>query len=197
MQVFHITPYLDGDIGKAINTTIEHLPEDSWICLRDMDTMFLHPFQGRWIEIVAKSNPPFDLIGCSTNRLASGFQLINNKISEDVDISNHSLLAIEAFQEHKLNIEEVPAGTPLAGMFLLFRKSLWNEFKFEERSVQFDLILSDQLHKAGKRLGIMRGLYLFHMYRLGQDNPAKATAHLAHCQDFSKIYIPEGYKHES
>jgi len=194
MEVYHITPYLTGDIGKAINQSIQPLPEDAWICLRDTDTMFLTPQQGAWVELVARSNPPFDLIGCSTNRLASGYQLFDGICSDVTDISEHQRKAFEAIQKYGLEIEEVPNGTPLAGMFMLFRKSLWNEFKFEERSVQFDLILSDALHKAGKRLGILRGLYLFHLYRLGADNPAKATAHLAHCQDFSKIYIPEGYK---
>ena len=33
-MIYYITPYLTGDIGKAINEAIAVLPEDSWVCLR-------------------------------------------------------------------------------------------------------------------------------------------------------------------
>lgn len=197
IKVFHITPYLTGDIGKAINETIEHLPDDAWICLRDFDTLFLLPQQGNWIEQIVESDPPFDLIGCSTNRLNSGYQLYGEERSEDPNILNHMQKAVHSFEQHKLTIEEVPVGTPLAGMFLLFRKSLWQEFKIEERSIQFDLILSEQLQEAGKRLGIARGIYIFHTYRLGAKDPRSAINHLLHCQDMSKIFQPKEKPNDS
>lgn len=186
-MIFHITPYLTGDIGKGINDTIRVLPEDSWICVRDIDTMFLLPEQPMWLEAVVRSNPPFDLIGASCNRLGSTYQLFENKISEDDSISNHIDKAKVARLRWHNAIEEVPYGTQLAGFFLLFRKSLWNEIPFEERSIQFDIIFSDKLHQQGKRLGLLRGMYLFHTYRLGKLNPRNSVSHLIHCQDMSKV----------
>lgn len=197
IKVFHITPYLTGDIGKAINETIAHLPDDAWICLRDFDTLFLLPQQGNWIEQIVETDPPFDLIGCSTNRLSSGYQLFGGERSEDPNILHHMNNAVAAYQQHGLSIEEVPVGTPLAGMFLLFRKSLWEEFKIEERSIQFDLILSEQLQDAGKRLGIARGIHIFHTYRLGAKDPRSAINHLIHCQDMNKIFKPKERNNES
>ena len=44
MKIFQITPYgLDGDLGKAYNDHIKHFPDDSWILVRDEDTMVLTP----------------------------------------------------------------------------------------------------------------------------------------------------------
>lgn len=186
-MIFHITPYLTGDIGKGINDTIRELPEDSWICLRDIDTMFLLPEQPMWLESLVRSNPSYDVIGASCNRLGSTYQLFNDEVSEDPDIRNHIEIAKYAHANWGNNIEEVPLGVPLAGFFLLFRKSLWNEIPFEERSIQFDLIFSNTLHEQGKRLGLLRGIYLFHTYRFGADNPRRAISHLIHCQDMSKV----------
>lgn len=186
-MIFHITPYLSGDIGKGINDTIRELPEDSWICLRDIDTMFLLPEQPMWLETLVRSNPEYDVIGASCNRLGSTYQLFGNMVSDDPDIRNHIEIAKLSRATWGNSIEDVPLGVPLAGFFLLFRKSLWLEIPFEERSIQFDLIFSNTLHAQNKRLGIMRGMYLFHTYRLGSENPRKAISHLIHCQDMGKI----------
>nr|DAY73786.1 MAG TPA: hypothetical protein [Caudoviricetes sp.] len=186
-MIFHITPYLTGDIGKGINDTIKELPEDSWICLRDIDTMFLLPEQPRWLETIVASNPPYDLIGASCNRLGSPYQLYNGEISEDRDISHHIAIAKMAHSEYGNTIEPVPKDKHLAGFFLLFRKTLWEEIPFEERSIQFDLIFSSKLHEEDKALGLLRGMYLFHTYRLDAIDPRKAISHLIHCQDMSKI----------
>lgn len=186
-MIFHITPYLSGDIGKGINDTIRELPEDSWICLRDIDTMFLLPEQPAWLETLVRSNPEFDVIGASCNRLGSTYQLFDRVVSEDSDIRRHIEIAKIAKNLFGMELEEVPSGVPLAGFFLLFRKSLWNEIPFEERSIQFDLIFSNTLHAQGKRLGLLRGLYLFHTYRFGAEDPRRAVSHLLHCQDMSKV----------
>lgn len=185
-MIFHITPYLTGDIGKGINDTIAALPDDSWICLRDIDTMFLLPEQPAWLEQVVASNPPYDLIGATCNRLGSGYQLLSGKINEDPNVTKHIELAKVAHSFYDLSIEDVPVGTPLAGFFLLFRKSLWEEIPFEERTIQFDLIFSSTLQDKGKRLGLLRGLYLFHIYRLGAENPQRSISHILHCHDHSK-----------
>lgn len=186
-MIFHITPYLSGDIGKGINDTIRPLPEDSWICLRDIDTMFLLPEQPSWLETLVRSNPQYDVIGASCNRLGSTYQLFDNERSEDPNILNHIANARVAALVHGLDIEPVPNGVPLAGFFLLFRKSLWEEIPFEERSIQFDIIFSNTLQEKGKSMGLLRGMYLFHTYRLGKEDPQRAVSHLLHCQDMSKV----------
>lgn len=192
--VHHITPYLSGDIGKGINTQISHIPDDDWICLRDNDTLFLHPHQAKWIEDIVKSNPSYDVIGCSTNRLASTFQLWQNKFSEETDITSHQEVAIDAYNQFGLELTPVIDGDYLAGLFYLFRKSLWNEIPFEDKSIQFDLIWCEELYRKGKSMAICRGLYLFHLYRMGSKFPPKAIGHIKDCQDMSKAKSKSDFK---
>ena len=185
--IHHITPFLTGDIGKGINQQIEHIPDKDWVCLRDQDTLFLLPHQGAMIENIVKSNPSFDVIGCSTNRLASTFQLWQNEFSEVTDIVYHQQVAKQAYAEYGIDLSPVHEGEHLAGLFYLFRKELWNEIKFQEKSIQFDLIFCNELYKKGKKMAVAKGLYLFHLYRLGSKNPPTAINHILHCQDMSKI----------
>ena len=139
------------------------------------------------IEQIVYSNPPFDVIGCSTNRLGGTFQLWNNEISDNVDIIHHQKIALDAQHKYGLELEPVTNGNYLAGLFYLFRKSLWNEIPFEEKSIQFDLLFCNSLYEKGKTMAIARGLYLFHLYRLGSDDPKKAIQHIVHCQDMAKL----------
>lgn len=139
------------------------------------------------IEQIVYSNPQFDVIGCSTNRLGGTFQLWEGDISDNPDITHHQKIAIDAQRRYGLELEPVTDGDYLAGLFYLFRKSLWNEIPFEEKSIQFDLLFCNTLYENGKTMAIARGLYLFHLYRLGARSPKQAIQHIIHCQDISKL----------
>lgn len=182
-QVFYSTPYLFGDIGKGINDFVALLPEDSWVCIRDSDTLFMTPQQQAQIQDIVDHNPPFDLIGCRTNRLRSPFQAIEGAFDQD-SLFFHLELAKKLESEYYGVIDELPSPNVVAGMFMLFRKELWLEFPFPERTIQFDMVYSNQLREAGKSLGIAQGLYLLHLYRYGAEDPYKAIEHILHCHEF-------------
>lgn len=184
-KVYYTTPWFPGDIGEGINDFISLLPKDCWVCVRDSDTLFLTPKQQKQIQDIVENDPPFDLIGCRTNRLKSPHQAIQGTFDVD-SIGYHIGVASERERVYYGVIDELPDPEVVAGMFMLFRKSLWEEFKFENKSIQFDMKYSQELRKAGKVLGIAQGLYLLHLYRYGSQNPFTAIEHIAHCHDFSK-----------
>lgn len=184
VPVFYSTPYLYGDIGKGINDFVSLLPDDAWVCIRDSDTLFLTPQQQEQIQMIVNHNPPYDLIGCRTNRLKSEFQAVEGTFDND-SIYFHLGVAKQHEQEYYGVIQELPEPNVIAGMFMLFRKSLWNEHPFPERTIQFDMIYSNQLREAGKTLGIAQGIYLFHLYRYGEQDPFKAIDHIVHCHEFN------------
>ena len=66
--VHHITPgRADLNFGKAINHVIEFLPDDDWVCLRDIDTLPLHHrVFFKQCEDIANSGE-WDLVSCKTN----------------------------------------------------------------------------------------------------------------------------------
>jgi hypothetical protein len=183
-EVYYSTPYLCGDIGKGINDFIELLPEDCWVVIRDADTLFMTSDQQAQIQRIVESNPPYDLIGCRTNRLRSPYQAVDGLFEED-SIMVHLDLAKSLEKEYDTVIEDLPAPNVIAGMFMLFRKSLWKEHPFPERTIQFDMVYSNQIREAGKSLGIAQGIYLLHLYRYGANDPFKAIEHLIHCHEFN------------
>src|SRR5690606_29445132 len=77
INVHHITPSRsDRNLGRAINEIVEGLPEQDWICVRDMDTLVLDTESyTRQCEQIARSGE-FQLVSCMTNRLGLEWQLV-------------------------------------------------------------------------------------------------------------------------
>ena len=184
VNVHHITPgRSDKNIGKAINDIIETLPENDWICLRDIDTLpMYHEKIYQQCEDIARAGE-FDLVGCMTNRLGLHYQLVGGRKSNDSDILNHRKIAVELYNKH--GIEIMPIQQVIGGLFMLFPKSMWRQVGgFPEGGIQiqghfFDYHFCKKVMQQRLRIGIAKGIYLFHYYRFehGEDT-RKAVAHL-------------------
>lgn len=175
--VYHITPYMKGNIGGGINETVRHLPEDAWVCLRDADTMFLTSTQQQLVQHIADSDPPFSVIGAVTNRIRAPWQLHNGEISNNVAIDYHIRIAQGRERDHAERVIECP--WPVAGFFMLFRRGTWFDLGgFPERTAYFDKEFTKAALRRGGKLGVALGLYLWHTYRLGSADPVNETAHL-------------------
>lgn len=174
------TPFaIDLNIGRAYNEECARADKDDWICLRDGDTMFLLPDWGRQIADIMARNSHYDLIGCMTNRLGALHQLHNRQCSGDGNIANHIAIARELHDKHYDQVKDYKQ--TVAGMFLLFPKRTWECHPFVENDIRFDIHFSRSIMKAGGRLGIATGFYLFHLYRFGAQNPKKEIDHLKIC----------------
>lgn len=178
-MIFHITPWLTGNIGGGLNASIGLLPDDAWVCIRDGDTMFLTPNWGEQIEQIAAQRPTgMDVIGCMTNRLRAPLQLHGGALSNDTDLGNHIAIANQRWEEFGTECRDAQ-NEPVAGMLLLFSKATWERHPFVERSVYFDRDFCAAARAQGSRVGVALGLYIFHAYRWGQAYPASYVEHLA------------------
>lgn len=171
-RIWYIQPYsVEKNFGKAFNEQISLIPDSDWVALMDMDCMFLRPDSKKQIqEIVDKGE--FDLYGCVTNRLGKGDQVVQEMFDES-DISCHVALA-EA--RHEVFYGQCkPTEGIIAGMLMVFRKSTWKRVGgFKEGSIYFDKIFSRKIEKRA----VMLGVYAFHLYRWGQENPRQFKSHL-------------------
>jgi hypothetical protein len=184
VAVHHITPgRADKNIGKAINDIVKHLPDEDWICLRDIDCfpMYHEEFFKQCEEIANEGK--YDLIGCMTNRLGLEKQLYKGQISENTDINYHRQIALELHEKNGNKI--IPTNDMIAGLMMLFPKRLWKEVNgFEEGYIvhpngrYFDDMFSSKIKYKGFKMGIATGIYLFHFYRLGKENPSNYRNHL-------------------
>ena len=181
VAVYHSTPWRDGNIGAGINEFCALVPDDAWVCLRDGDSLFLHPQWGNHVRSIIEANPDHSLIGCVTNRLRADYQLHGGKFSEDADLRNHVAIAKQRWAEHKTNVAPLAAG-PVAAVCMIFPKRVWQRHPFAERTIDFDRTFTDAVRAAGGRIGIAQGLYLWHTYRLGHVNPLNYIEHLKGAQ---------------
>jgi hypothetical protein len=178
IKIHYVSPYDIGrNFGKAINEACKVCKPDEWVCIRDGDTMFLHPDWGLQIEeSLHLHGEQFDLIGCMTNRLNDTHQLHNGEFSEESDIREHMHIANYLRVKNHSNIE--PTEGDIAAMFMLIPYRIISEWQFEENRIDFDRDFCQALRLHGMRLGIMTGLYIFHLYRMWAKHPAKETNHL-------------------
>ena len=183
MQVHHITPgSFDKNFGKSINSLIEYLPPDDWICLRDIDTMPLHHrVFFKQCQDIAESGK-FNLVGCMTNRLGLAYQLHEGRLSDDFDIMNHIDIAHERYEQFGSEVSDSPE--LIAGVFMLFSKQTWEDAgRFPEGAIQIngsfvDYLFCKKVKRLGGKIGIAKGIYIFHIYRSWLANVRMGYNHL-------------------
>lgn len=92
-----MTPFrADKDLGRAYNEAFRLIGDDDWICLRDIDTLFLTHDAPNIIEEYVKdfAHQPIGILTCYTNRIGCKDQLLNGERSSDnADIKHHLNLA--------------------------------------------------------------------------------------------------------
>lgn len=180
-NVFYIQSFdRNRNIGGAYNRHIKHLPEDAWIVISDHDSNFLIPDFGIQIEdAITHFGNEFALMGCVTNRLRGEHQLHGNKFSEKFDMLDHFDIAKDRFNNYYCTIEETHG---VAGVCMIFSKKTWEAVGgFKENNIACDTRFNEDVKrlKLGK-IGILKGLYLFHCYRPWEKNYNKAINSVSH-----------------
>jgi hypothetical protein len=166
--------------GAALNAHCSLVPNDNdWILIRDNDTCFLNPYINRQIEsIIARHGADYDLLSCYTNRLGLPWQMPYG-MSDNPDILHHKRIADKHFDELYDEVEGTTKN--VAGLFMLFPKKTWSKHPFcegiSEDGKFFDYRFADAVRQSGGKIGICKGIYLFHYYRMHQSDP-KEHPHL-------------------
>lgn len=182
-MIIYSNPYnSQKNIGKAYNDFIRSLnvSGDTWIVLQDGDMMFLTPNWGAIIEHASyTTGKEYALLGCYTNRVGLLDHLVDGKFSDNMDIEYHRQLAWQREKEYYTDIQ--PIKGPVAGYFMMFQLNTWFEVGgFEENTLQTDINFSKKITATGGQLGLLKGLYVFHAYRLHRQGRYMAQADHSH-----------------
>lgn len=176
-MIYYFTPYsLEKNLAKVYNHYCQLVNDDDWICLLDGDICFLIDDWGHYIQEVINVNPQIDLFTCFTNRIGNKQQRIP-AVETICDMVHHIQIAKALRENHGTNVRELYK--VISGHFMLFKKSTWQEvggFNEERKILTVDNNFSHRVLKHGKKIGIIKGLYVFHKYRMGKD--IKDTSHL-------------------
>lgn len=171
-MIHYISPFRsDKNLGKAINDAIEYFPHlDDWIVMVDQDVLFLRPDSKAQIEEILETTD-YDLLGCMCNRLGASYQRVPGMF-EETDVLQHIECANILHNENYGKVRFVRHD--LAAMVLCFKVSTWSKLRgFTENALNFDILFSHAARANKMKLGLMIGVYVFHLYRLGQPGNAK------------------------
>ena len=164
-MINYIQPYSpELNIGGSYNEACARC--EDWICITDQDTLKFEGFADRVQEIVERADKDM-IITCRTNRLAKSNKNLVPGMYEEGDINKHREVYHSLWEEHGAELE--PTDQPIAGVFMLFHKSVWEQVKFREYSIQFDMQFTQDCKKAGFKPMVATGLYIFHLYRWGKN----------------------------
>lgn len=179
IKVYYSTPFdLGKNIGKANNDFISLLPDESWVCITDGDALWLRPDWGKCVNEVIANNSDYGLIGCLTNRLGGLHQCYNNEFSRDNDVSNHYEIANNLWNENGFKVEETKG---IAGLCMIFSKETWKiAGGFKENIITADTEFNNDVRKLGLKIGLAKGLYMFHGYRIWEKEHKRAWASTNH-----------------
>lgn len=177
-MIYYFAPFdSEKNIGRSHNQHCEIVPNaEDWICITDSDVLFLLPDTKKQIEdIIQKHGNTYQVFGCLTNRIASPHQRIDGWFAE-TNIQLHKAKAQVVQATNYVDVEETDIN--VAGFLMVFQKKTWDKYRFSDNSIRFDSEFTDKVKADGGRLAIMQGVYVFHDYRLGHDNPMYYIDHL-------------------
>jgi hypothetical protein len=92
-------------------------------------------------------------------------------------MKHHYGRALELHHDHYAEVIGNPRKA-IAGLFMLFPKSIWNRVKFEENNIACDTAFCRAITAKGGRIGLMAGVYCLHWYRAQSAEPRTYKAHL-------------------
>lgn len=173
-DVYYFSPNRgDKKLGEWYNKHCELVPnDDDWICITDHDVMFLTPHSAKLIEDVIKLHgATYQLFSCLTNRLGLKYQTPYG-MDHGRDVLAQVKIAEQHYSKHYTKVERCMK--PTAGLFMLFQKKTWKDNKFMPgivgRDGKFiDWQFSNGILKSGGKIGLMKGMYVYHLYRLGKS----------------------------
>lgn len=165
-DIYFFTPYSrDLHYGRELNKHIRLVPDDAWVCVRDLDTMALTHTCCEKLYQAIEDNPDAVLMTCLTNRVQNNEFTCGEALFNESEIHVHinAARAIESNTAYR----EIEGVVP--GYLWLFPKKTWIENPFDDMPIvanggSFDVRWTQKIY--GKKILIL-GMYIFHLYRMG------------------------------
>ena len=170
-----VVPYaFDKNLGKEYNRIFEQSKAD-YVCIMDGDILFFQNSFGHFISNVISKNYDGAIFTCVTNRIGNPEQRIDKKISSDANILRHKKIALKRRRKYGYFVTQAHMRTSM--LISIISKKVWNEIRFNEGLKGIDWQFTQSVLDKGFPIYIMQGLYVFHLYRLG-DGGVYYTKHL-------------------
>lgn len=171
MKIHFSIPWsTDKNIGRAYNEFMQMIPsDDDFACFIDGDAMFLHPFFGKQLEEIIRNYPHCGIFTATTNRIGQSWQRAGDWDSND--IAQHRIINEQIMSQYYSVCTHIPSSASrrlMSGVLILIKKSAWKKVGgFKNGLLGVDNELHISAEKAGEKIMLMKGVYLYHWYRGG------------------------------
>lgn len=160
--------------GETYNAHCGMVPnEDDWILILDYDCMILDSRAYKIMQKAIETHPEVEIFTAFASRIGYSDQRIDpSKIDPNDSILYHKKIAEDLASQWPNG--ECNHTHSAAGFFLLFKKSYWMKNPFQPeimdssgRYFDWNFCMSAMRKNA---IRVIRGIYCWHTYRLGQEN---------------------------
>jgi glycosyltransferase involved in cell wall biosynthesis len=162
-------------VGVAYNRYMNLLPnDDDWACFIDHDAMFTTEDWFNQLGEILAAHPEFGLLSACTNRIGNPEQKIA-KLENTHDMLYHRAIGRQLRQQGGLTIKDVTKTHCISGVVMLVKKSVWKAaggFK-EDGFLGVDNDFHQRVVNSGGKVGVMRGIYVYHYYRADNESGLK------------------------
>lgn len=174
LNIEFVVPYaFDKNIGREYNEIFERSTAD-YICIMDGDIMFFDNDFGHFISEAISRTPGGGIYTCLTNRIGNPEQRFQGRVSPNANILMHKNTSDKLRKKYGYKMVRAKQRTSM--LMSVIPKKVWEEFKFIDGLLNVDWDFSSRVMKKYP-IYIMQGLYVFHLYRLG-DGGVGYTKHL-------------------
>jgi hypothetical protein len=175
--------------------------DEEWVGFQDHDKMFLnHHWHGLFESAIKKADNP-GLITCMTNRVGCPLQRVSNVDRYNHDIFYHRRVAENKHNEFGDELIDITDSqfNPSALVFTTSKKAWKHVGGFDNGFLGVDTKYAGRLKKAGYKIYMMPGLYVYHWYRAEQPKkqPDELTEKIKIATNSGKYFITVSYDTEA
>lgn len=168
-DIFNFTPYAtNGDLGYAMNGYIQAIGDDDWACFMDHDAMWTTSNWYEQLHNIVAENPDYECFSVMTNRLGNPEQIVPG-LKDTHDMLYHRKVGREIQARLGTQIK-TDLNHTISGVVILVSKNAWQKAGgFMSGFLGVDNNFHQRLVDAGIKVALMKGVYVYHAYRAGQE----------------------------
>ena len=156
----------EKDLGWAYNRFMENLDDSDWACFLDHDAMFT---TATWYQEIEEAieDTEYGLIYCMTNRINPTVQKFKNVDQNNHNIKYHRTIGRRVQEHYGTKIIDYDMSQYLpSGVCIIMSKHAWkNTGGFKSGFLGVDNDIAVKCMKSNIKVGLMKGLYVYHWYR--------------------------------
>ena len=163
------SPEEKEQLGQTYNKYMELLGDNDWACFLDHDAMFTTLDWYKQLQNIISEHSGYGLLSASTNRIGNPEQMIAN-LKDTHDILYHRQIGTILQKQCGTQVNDVTTKHCISGVVMAVNKAVWKKAGgFKDGFLGVDNDFHQRVRKAGDKVGIAKGLYVYHYYRANGD----------------------------